>query len=70
MLDDLRNSRKEKGQVPRQAVESGELGSVKKQFLGMTPSQRFVVALFLLIITLILGCSCLWIFGKIQIPFG
>ncbi len=67
MLDDLRKrkrNKKIKEQVEYQGSESN-----KKQFLGMTSSQRFLVALFLFIITLILGCSCLWIFGKIQLPF-
>ncbi len=69
MLDDLRNTTKEKNKIPepQEDISGGE--PEKKRFLGMTSSQRLLVAVFLLIITLILGCSCLWIFGKIQIPF-
>lgn len=71
MLDDLRSSASEPPQLPPEEkptpppVEAGE----KKPLLGMTPSQRFLVALLLLIISCILGTACLMVFGKINIPF-
>ncbi len=69
MLDDLRNANKNKNNIPLPQDESEIADPQKKQLFGMTPAQRFLIVLFILIITLILGCSCLWIFGKIQLPF-
>lgn len=41
----------------------------KRPFLGMTPLQRFVIALMLLVITCVLSAFCLIISGKIVLPF-
>ena len=41
----------------------------KRPFLGMTPLQRFVVALMLLVITCVLSAFCLIVTGKIVLPF-
>jgi hypothetical protein len=38
-------------------------------FLGMTPPQRFIVSIMLLMMTCILGAFCLLIFDRVWIPF-
>ena len=43
--------------------------SGKAPFLGLTPPQRFVLAIMLFLYTTLLGCFALIIFGKIVIPF-
>lgn len=40
-----------------------------KYFLGMTPLQRFVIALMLLFITCLLSAFCLLVTEKITLPF-
>ena len=71
MLDDLR----------RQADEENyeELGSQEfdnrfgldqdERFLGLTPFQRFFIALMLLVITVLVGTLWLLVNGKIVPPF-
>lgn len=39
------------------------------RFLGMTPSQRFVLAVMLLILTVVLSSFCLVITGRVMLPF-
>ncbi len=39
------------------------------RFLGMTPSQRFVLAIMLLILTVFLSSFCLVITGRMVLPF-
>ena len=38
------------------------------QFLGMTPAQRFVLALLLFLTATILAAFCLLVTGKISLP--
>ena len=40
----------------------------KPDFLGMTPVQRFILALLLFLTTLILSAFCLIVAGKIALP--
>lgn len=40
----------------------------KPEFLGMTPVQRFILALLLFLTTLILSTFCLIVAGKIALP--
>lgn len=40
-----------------------------RPFLGMTPVQRFVIALMLLVIICVLGSFCLIVTDKIVLPF-
>lgn len=42
---------------------------VRRQFLGMTPVQRFVISLMLLLITCILGAFFLLVMEKVVPPF-
>lgn len=39
-------------------------------FLGMTPGQRFVIALMFFLMVLIIGSFCLLVTGVIAIPVG
>ena len=39
----------------------------RREFLGMTPIQRFVIAIMLLLITLLLSTFCLLVTGKVTI---
>jgi len=41
----------------------------KPQFLGMTPGQRFVLALLLFLTATILSAFCLLVTGKVALPF-
>lgn len=41
----------------------------QQQFLGMTPFQRFVIALMLFIIVLLIGSFALLIMGRVIPPF-
>jgi hypothetical protein len=48
-----------------------EISGDQKHFLGMTPLQRFIVALMLLFMTIILGGLFLLVTSKISLPiFG
>lgn len=51
--------------------ETVALESTEKQrpFLGMTPVQRFVIALMLLVIACVLSTFCLIVTEKIALPF-
>lgn len=40
----------------------------RREFLGMSPFQRFVVAIMLLLITLLLSSFCLLVTGKVTFP--
>ena len=40
----------------------------RREFLGMTPVQRFVIAFMLLLITLLLSAFCLLVTGKVIFP--
>jgi hypothetical protein len=40
-----------------------------QQFLGMTPFQRFVIAIMLFIIVLLIGSFALLIMGRVLLPF-
>jgi hypothetical protein len=63
MLDDLRDAEfaeeDDKEYEPQEAVVAATPQS--QQFLGMTPVQRFVIALLILMMVCILGSFCLLI---------
>ena len=70
MLDDFRKQADD--------AEYDELGSQElpasldtdhdERFLGLTPLQRFFIALLLLVITILVGLLCLLVTGKIMPP--
>jgi hypothetical protein len=73
MLDDLREQADDADFFAEE--ESGGFSytemqaSREPQFLGMTPLQRFVIALMILMMTCILGLFFLLVTEKIAIPF-
>jgi hypothetical protein len=71
MFEDFRKQAEE-ADFPEEEQES-ELHVERKdesnRFLGMTPVQRFIVAVMLLFMTIILGVLFLLVTSKINIPF-
>lgn len=72
MFDDLRA---QAGEIAYEEEES-DLYSFKEKkeppkgpFLGMTPPQRFVIAVMLLMMTCILSTFCLLVTERVWIPF-
>lgn len=65
MLDDLRQ---QADTTPFEAEASKQWVPPRRHFLGMTPFQRFVIALMLLFITCLLSSFCLLVTEKIVIP--
>lgn len=69
MLDDLRDDADfvEEDQLdPEYETETAVRSQT--QFLGMTPEQRFVIAVLMLLMICILGAFCLLITGMISLP--
>jgi hypothetical protein len=69
MLDDLRNSATGNSDQPPQSSFRREPTRRSEPFLGMTPVQRFVLALLLFMMTCVLGAGCLVLTGKVFLPF-
>ncbi|NPV75673.1 MAG: hypothetical protein HPY59_04780 [Anaerolineae bacterium] len=73
MLDDLRNSAssfiEEEAPLEEEIVRKKRKKGQPKNFLGMTPPQRFLIALVLLLMTCVCGIFALLIFEKIVPPF-
>ncbi len=70
MLDDLRNAAilENPDEDPNQGSrKSGRSARSRKQFLGMSASQRFVVAIMLVLLILVLAVMCLVVTGKFWI---
>lgn len=72
MLDDLRNSASASYEEEEPLIEQKPVNPYKIKrgpFLGMTPVQRFILALFFLLMVLILGGFVLIVFQKVYLPF-
>lgn len=71
MLDDLRNSAGS-GYVEEDPLDDAIFESAskpeKRQFLGMSAGQRFVIAFFVFLVVAILGVFILIVFQKIYPP--
>ncbi len=67
MFDNLRQQSLENEDIPNQAPTTRRGGG--KPFLGLTPPQRFVLALMVFLIVTVLGCFALLVFEKIVLPF-
>ena len=68
MIDDLRSQADttfEDDDLP--PPEEPEIHT-RRDFLGMSPLQRFIIAVLLLVIVLLLSSFCLLITGKIVLP--
>jgi hypothetical protein len=70
MLDDLREQAdvdpfEDEEETPTYDYMQEE----QPQFLGMTPFQRFIIAVMLLFVTCLLSTFCLLVTGKVILPF-
>ena len=68
-LDNLRNEMEDDFDFSEDDVWGEPVVTPKKQFLGMTPGQRFVLAFLLFLTAIILAAFCLLITGRISLPF-
>jgi hypothetical protein len=75
MFDDLRKSAqesyekdKEPEPIPTMEVEE-EKPPKETTFLGLTAPQRFIISLFILMMTCLLGGFCLVLTDKVVVPF-
>jgi hypothetical protein len=66
MFDNLRQQSIDNAEDP---LASPTIGGEGKPFLGLTPPQRFVLALMLFLNVTVLGCFALIAFEKIVLPF-
>jgi hypothetical protein len=67
MLDALRNDASSYYDDDDDFQELSEPAEKPKQFLDMTPFQRFVIALLLLIVTCILSAACLLVTERVAL---
>lgn len=65
MLDDLREVSSFDEELP--PIEPREY-QTRRHFLGMTPAQRFVIVLILMILTFVLSTMCLIVTEKMTLP--
>jgi hypothetical protein len=63
------NLRQQSIDAAAEADASGATTSSGRPFLGLTPAQRFVLALMLFLNVTVLGCFALVAFDKIALPF-
>jgi len=75
MLDDLRNDAKSSFEdTPDLLQDENDLAQLSPRrrqrppFLGMSPAQRFLLALLLFLMVCVLGAFCLIVFEKIVLP--
>lgn len=71
MLDDLRNSVNSELSEEIPAEETNIETAPNKghgSFLGMTPSQRFIIAVFIFLMVAVLGAFILILFQKVYPP--
>ena len=71
MLDDLRNDADFIGEDDDQLANQNKRASAagaQTGFLGMTPQQRFVIAVMILLMVCIIGSFFLLITGSVALP--
>ncbi len=70
MFEDFRKQAEQHsfGEEPEEEQDQSR-GISNQRFLGMTPPQRFLVALMLLIMTVILGGLFLVVTSRMALPF-
>jgi hypothetical protein len=66
MIEDLRKQAGESQEL--EESDKGHSRSSGRRFLGMTPMQRFVIALMLLMTICLIGMFILMVTGKINLP--
>ena len=70
MLDDLREQASESPYYDEEEFEDlDDSQQGPSQFLGMTPVQRFIIALMLLFVTCLLSAFCLLVTERVVLPF-
>ena len=70
MFDDLREQADASSFFDEEGSSLPEVSTLgPKHWLGMTPAQRFVIALILLMAACILSAFCLLVTEKIVLPF-
>ena len=74
MLDDLREQASEpdffgEEDSPANYVDESKTGFSPKLFLGMTPIQRFVIAIMILLMACVMGSFLLLVTEKVYFPF-
>ncbi len=67
-LDDIRNQFDDDFDFSEEEVWGEIEPEPKPEFLGMTPGQRFVLAILLFLTATIIGAFCLLVAGKIALP--
>jgi hypothetical protein len=68
MLDDFRQQA-DTSMFEEETSSYDELPPVtKRELLGMSPAQRFVIALLLLFLVVLLSSFCLLVTGKVVLP--
>lgn len=67
MLDDFREQARSSYLEEEDAFEMEEERVTKRLFLGLTPIQRLMLALMLLVLTCLLGSFLLLVTGKVAI---
>lgn len=78
MLDDFRNASSsliEDGDSDVEFYDPGDLDDDSEEssgglIFGMTPPQRFVIAVMVLMIVCVLGAGCLILTERMVLPFG
>jgi hypothetical protein len=55
--------------APAKAASAGGAAAAGRPFLGLSPAQRFLLALMLFLNVTVLGCFALLVFQKIALPF-
>jgi len=68
MFDDLRQQADSSMMFEDENNNALEMEPRRRPFLGMTPVQRFVIALMMLVIVCILSSFCLIVSGKVMLP--
>ncbi len=69
MIDDLREQASELAIDENEPAVSGTQ-TYQDIILGMTPAQRFIIAVMLLMTTCLVSAFCLLVTGKIALPFA
>ena len=69
MLDDFREQAGSSAFEGEDAPVFHQTRPTDRRFLGMSPAQRFVVALILLLMTCLLGAFCLLVTERVVLPF-
>jgi hypothetical protein len=67
-LDDIRNQFDDDFDFSEEDVWGEPEPVQRPQFLGMTPGQRFILALLLFLTAALLSIFCLLVAGKVALP--